>query len=99
LNIPILKAISIACASIAFICGMIAAYRWYEASAIELSFDKVNIGDLPDIRSDKDAFAFSFQLGVNKLFASSSRKNKRAATWTAWSVLFSAISSFAGAIS
>ena len=83
---------SIFFALIAFGSGLTAAWYWHAST-------KANVAPVWEDKKDGDKVfhAMRWIESVSMVFATSSRLNKKAALWTAASVLSSAISAIAGA--
>jgi hypothetical protein len=86
-----MKYLSIVTAIGAGICGLIAAYYWYNSSLIEYGPD----WDFePVVEEAKNMGQFA---AIMKAAKKSSNLNKRAALWTAATVFLSAVSAIASA--
>ena len=94
-----MKSVSILCAAIALITGLIAARRWYQSSKVEIDpgWSLPGTGGhiepvIPELRE------LDLHAGTITAFREAARLNKIAALWTAVSVLAAAASSIFGAL-
>ena len=86
-----MKYFSIGMAVGAFVCGLIAAYYWFQASKTKIAPSwTIEPGDTTQSQ-------MGWVVGTMVAFEKSSSLNKIASLWTALSVLFGAISSIVGA--
>lgn len=92
-----MKSVRIACAVIAAITGLVAAWHWYRSSKVDIdpSWSLPRTGGriepvIPELR-DLDLHA-----GTLAAFRDAAKLNKSAALWTALSVLAAAASSVLG---
>ena|SRR5256885_13986619 len=84
-----LKVASSSCAALAAVSGLIAAYKWYKASRVDIiPFEEVGgvVREVPS--TDVAVWINALKLTLKK----SGRLNRTAAAWTALSVLLTAIS-------
>jgi len=95
-----MKALSIALAGLAGISGLIAAWRWYRSSQIPIDpgWQLPGTGGLIE-PTDEASQAIGWAMATINAFNEASGLNRKAALWTAASVLLSAASAIAGAIS
>lgn len=106
-----MKTVSIAFAAVALLTGLFAAWKWYQASRVEI--DPGYIDPFASVQAASERFGMEMPRQmpsgdpdlqrINEIVATwdamnkGAAMNKEAAAWTAVSVVASAIASFVGA--
>jgi hypothetical protein len=89
-----MKCLALILAAISAVSGLWAAYKWYRASLVDFVPHWMENGRLTPVPSTE---VVHWVNALRDTFEKSSKLNKTAAIWTAFSVAFAGLSTLAGA--